>query len=64
LEISEIVLTGNVLLVKGSDTVAAWLLTEEGAVDGISGNRRADRNDSLWDMLSRNTTLQYISSQD
>jgi hypothetical protein len=63
-EISEIVLTGNVLLVKGSDTVAAWLLTEEGVVDGISGNRRADRNDSLWDMSSRNTTLQDISSRD
>jgi len=50
LEISEMVLTGNVLLVKGSDTIVAWLLTEEGVVDGILDDRRADRNDSLWDV--------------
>jgi len=50
LEISAIVLTGNVLLVKGSDTVVAWLLTEEGVVDGIVGNTRADHNDSLWNV--------------
>ena len=49
-EILEILLTGNVLLVKGSEMVVAWLLTEEGVVDGVSGNRRASRNDSLWDM--------------
>ena len=53
LEISAMVLTGNVLLVKGSDTVVAWLLTEEGIVEGISDDRRADRNDSLWDISSR-----------
>jgi len=53
LEISAIVLTGNVLLVKGSDTVVAWLLTDEGVVDGIFGNTRADRNDSLWDISLR-----------
>ncbi|KAF9646687.1 hypothetical protein BDM02DRAFT_3130205 [Thelephora ganbajun] len=44
------VLTGNVLLVKGSDKIVAWLLTEEGMVDGIVGNTRADCNDSLWDI--------------
>ena len=48
LEISTIVLTGNVLLAKSSDEIVAWLLTEEGMVDGIVGNTRADRNDSLW----------------
>ena len=53
LEISEMVLTGNVLLVKGSDTIVAWLLTEEGVVDGILDDRRADRNDSLWDVSPR-----------
>lgn len=47
------VLTGKVLLVKGPDTVVAWLLTEEGVVDGIFGNTRADRNDSLWDISLR-----------
>lgn len=53
LEISAMILTGNVLLVKGPDTIAAWLLTEEGVVDGIFGNTRADRNDSLWDISLR-----------
>jgi hypothetical protein len=48
LEISTIILTGNVLLVKGPDTVVAWLLTEEGVVDGIFGNTRAGCNNSLW----------------
>ena len=62
LKISEIVLTGNVLLVKGPDTVVAWLLTEEGVVDGISGNRKADRNDSLWE-ISQDTDPQDTPSQ-
>ena len=47
-KISEIVLTGNVLLVKGPNTVAAWLLTKEGVVNGITGGRVADCNDSIW----------------
>ena len=50
LEISAMVLTGNVLLVNSPDKIVAWLLTEEGMVDGIVGNTRADCNDSLWDM--------------
>ena len=50
LEISAIVLTGNVLLVTGSEKIVAWLLTGEGVVDGIVGNTRADYNDSLWDI--------------
>ncbi|KAF9789341.1 hypothetical protein BJ322DRAFT_1018021 [Thelephora terrestris] len=50
LEISAMVLTGNVLLAKSSDKIVAWLLTEEGAVDGIIGNTMADRNDSLWEV--------------
>ena len=53
LEVSAIVLTGNVLLVKGPDTVVAWLLTEEGVVDGVYGGRTADQNDSLWDVSFR-----------
>ena len=53
LEISAMVLTGNVLLVKGPDTIVAWLLTDKGMVDGIFGNTRADRNDSLWDISTR-----------
>ena len=50
LEISAMVLTGKVLLVKGSDKLVAWLLTEDGVVDGIVGNTRADHNDSLWEI--------------
>ena len=53
LEISSIVLTGQVLLVKGSDKVVAWLLIEKGVVDGIVGNTRADCNDSLWEIPFR-----------
>lgn len=61
--ISDIVLTGNVLLVKGLDTVVAWLLTEEGTVDGVFGNRRANQNDSIWDMSLQDTTPEGTSSQ-
>ena len=50
LEISKMVLTGNVLIVKSPDKIVAWLLTEEGAVDGIIGNTRADHNDSIWEL--------------
>ena len=63
LEISAIVLTGNVLLVKASDTIATWLLTENGTVDGIVGNARASRNDSLWDISSRDTSRQNPRSR-
>ncbi|KAF9789294.1 hypothetical protein BJ322DRAFT_1105154 [Thelephora terrestris] len=51
LEISAMVLTGKMLLVKGSDKIVAWLLTEAGPVDGIKGNTSADKNDSLWEIL-------------
>jgi len=64
-EIEDLFLTGNVLLVAGSEeTVArllaeeglpagsgefvAWLLTEEGLVDGVIGDRRVGRSDSIW----------------
>jgi len=44
-------LTGNSLLVFGSEKVVAWLLTEEGVVEGVFGNRRADHSDSIWTAL-------------
>ena len=53
LEIKEIILTGNVLLVKDHKTLVAWLLTKEGVVSGASGNGRADANDSLWTISSQ-----------
>jgi len=48
LEVVGLALTGNVLLVMGSEELVAWLLTEEGLVDGVIGNRRVDRSDSIW----------------
>jgi WD40 repeat protein len=66
LEISTIILTGNILLVKGPDTVVAWLLTEEGVVDGTFGNTRAGRKNSLWMIVTPPPTLlaQPQQSQD
>jgi hypothetical protein len=66
LEISAIVLTGNVLLVKGLNEIVGWLLTEEGMVDGIFGNTRAGHNDSLWVITPPLPTLpaQWQQSQD
>ena len=46
--IKSLALTGNVLLTLGSEGIAAWRLTEEGAVDGVFANRRAGRGDSIW----------------
>ena len=59
LEILAMILTGNVLLVKSSDLIVAWLLTEDGTVDGIIGNTRADRNDSLWDISLQNLNARW-----
>ena len=55
-EISEIVLISSVLLVKGPDAVVVWLLAEDGAVDGSFDNRKANRNDSLWEISSRDAS--------
>jgi len=43
-----LVITGNVLLVQSFQEVVAWLLTEEGLVDGVVGDRRVGRGDSIW----------------
>jgi len=48
MEIESLALTGNILVVQGSDMIAAWRLTKEGVVDGACANGRADRNDSVW----------------
>ena len=41
-------LTGNVLLVVGHQKVVAWLLTEQGMVDGAPSDRHPDQKDSIW----------------
>ena len=46
--IEGLIITGNVLLVAGSGQLVAWLLTEEGLVDGVVGDRRVGRSDSIW----------------
>ena len=48
MSIDGLALTGNVLLVWYSGTIAAWRLTEDGSVDGVSIDRRAGRGDSIW----------------
>ena len=48
LKIRGLVVANRVLLVTGSETTVAWLLTGEGLVDGVDGGRRADRSDSIW----------------
>ena len=48
IEMYGLVLTGNVLLVVGLEVAVAWLLTEEGLVNGVFGDRIADRGDSIW----------------
>lgn len=50
LKILAMVLTGNVLLVKSSSKIIAWLLTEEGIVNGVC-NRRANCDDCIWEAL-------------
>ena len=51
MEIEGLAITGKILLVASSDKVVAWLLTEEGAVDGTL-NKRADQNNSIWTVSS------------
>ena len=51
-EIQGLAITGNVLLVASSEAVLAWLLTEEGTVDGVLDNRGANRSNSIWTMSS------------
>ena len=48
IEIYGLTLTGNVLLVVGSGVAVAWLLTEEGLVNGVFGDRVAGPGDSIW----------------
>ena len=43
-----LVLTGNVLFVAGSGQLVAWLSTEEGLLDGVVGDRRVGRDNSIW----------------
>ena len=47
-EMEGFVITGNILLAMGSEKVVAWLLTDEGLVDGVFGDKKAGDSDSIW----------------
>ena len=47
-DVTELTITGNVLVAKGEHGAGGWLLTEEGMVDGLFDNRRASGSDSKW----------------
>ena len=57
--IDGMVLTGNVLLVAGSEKLVAWLLTEEGLVDGVIGDGRVGRSDSIWTISQSSQPLVF-----
>jgi len=61
--IESLFLTGNVLLVAGSGQIVAWLLTEEGLVDGVIGDRRVGRRDSIWTISSQSTSGFLVQAQ-
>ena len=48
MKIEGLAFVGDVLLVVGSGQGAAWLLTEEGMVDGIFERKVAGCSDSIW----------------
>jgi hypothetical protein len=48
IEIAKLELTNNILLVVGSGVIVAWLLTDEGLVNNILANGRADCSNSIW----------------
>jgi hypothetical protein len=56
-------LTGNVLLVKDSRTIAAWRLTGGGAVEGVSGNGRADHHNRIWTIPYHYSNMFVVENQ-
>ena len=59
MQIEGMVITGNVLLVAGSGQLTAWLLTEDGLVDGVIGDRRVGRSDSIWSIPQPNQGTEW-----
>jgi len=52
IKVEGLALTGNILLVQGSGVIAAWLLTEEGLVNGVFASKMADYSNSIWTVSS------------
>ena len=63
MEIRLLGLTGNVLLVWDSNELVAWLLTEEGAVNGVSANEMASHINSIWTISSPENPFFLIENQ-
>ena len=63
LGIKGLVVTGNILLVAGLKHLVAWLLTEEGLVDGVFGNRRIDRGGSIWTIPLSQSWIRLVEGQ-
>ena len=58
--IEGLAITGNVLLVQISWSVVAWLLTEEGLVDGAIGGRRVSRSDRIWTVPQSQPSYMFL----
>jgi hypothetical protein len=52
-------LTGRVLLVEGPKTIAAWWLTDDGTVEGVSGDMRAGYHNRIW-TIPKSPTLRFV----
>ncbi|KAF9645962.1 WD40 repeat-like protein [Thelephora ganbajun] len=61
--IKTLALTGNILLALGSGTIAAWRLTEEGVVDGVFADGRADRDSTVWTISVSNQPGLFVGDQ-
>jgi hypothetical protein len=59
MKIHTFTLTGNILLVEDSKTIAAWRLTGEGVVEGVFGNRRAGRHNRIW-TIPQSPVLEFV----
>ena len=63
IEIEVLALAGNVLSVLCCGRITAWLLTEEGVVDGVFGNRRAGHGDTIWTIPVPNSLQASVEGQ-
>jgi hypothetical protein len=59
MKINSFALTGNVLLVEDSKSIAAWQLTGEGAVEGVFGKRRAGHHSRMW-TIPQSPILEFV----
>ncbi|KAF9649815.1 hypothetical protein BDM02DRAFT_3186027 [Thelephora ganbajun] len=63
MKIDSLTLTGNVLLVLGHETIAAWRLTGEGMVDGVLPGGRAGRGNAIWTIPTRSSPDLFVQDQ-